>query len=111
MSTQHRPTPDGLRLSPLSGRWGVRAAGEVGLTTREVWERALEQAVREGEDVFYLELSAVTFVDVAGVGALAAAAQRLPDGRRIVLHRPPPALSRVLEMFWPDLPAIEVATR
>lgn len=74
-----------------------------------IWERAPEQAVREGEAVYYLELSEVTFVDVAGAGALAAAAGRLGDGRRLVVRRPPPTLCRVLEAFRPGLPAIEVS--
>ncbi|MFV0136147.1 STAS domain-containing protein [Streptomyces sp. HMX87] len=101
----------GLAVSPLTGRRGVKAVGEVGLTTRSTWQRVLEQAVSEGEDegVYYLELSDVTFVDVAGAGELAVAAQRLPDGRRLVLHRPPSTLCRALDMFWPDLPAIEVS--
>ncbi|PAZ17209.1 anti-anti-sigma factor [Streptomyces sp. SA15] len=98
-----------LRLSPLPERSGLRVAGEVGLSTHAAWERALEQAVGGDVDVYYLELSSVTFVDVAGAEVLATAAQRLQDGRRIVLHRPPPALRRVLELFWPDLPAIEVS--
>ncbi|MFI5688345.1 STAS domain-containing protein [Streptomyces sp. NPDC051636] len=98
-----------LRVRPLPGRTGVQAAGEVSLTTRGIWERALEEAVREDEDVYHLELSAVTFVDVAGVDALAGAAQRLGDGRRIVLDRPPPALPRLLELFWPGLRTIEVS--
>ncbi|MFI9172862.1 STAS domain-containing protein [Streptomyces lincolnensis] len=101
-------TPE-LTVSPLAERSGLRMAGEVGLATREVWERALEQVVNGDGDVYYLELSSVTFVDVAGAGALASAAQRLPDGRRMVLHRPPPVLRRVLETFWPDLSAIEVS--
>ncbi|WP_345621322.1 STAS domain-containing protein [Streptomyces ziwulingensis] len=82
-------------------------AGEVGLSTLPAWRQALEQVVREDEDV-YLELSSVTFVDVAGAGALADAAGRLTEGRRLVLHRPPAALRRVLEMLWPDLTEIEV---
>jgi anti-anti-sigma regulatory factor len=98
-----------LSVSPLTGRSGLRVAGEIGLTTQPIWERALELAVREDEDVYHLELSAVTFVDVAGAGALAAAAQRLSDGRRIVLNRPPATLRRVLEIFWPELSAIEVS--
>ncbi|GHE83534.1 STAS domain-containing protein [Streptomyces fumanus] len=101
--------PPRLTVSPLPGRGGVRAAGEIGLTTHETWRRALEEAVREGEAVYDLELSEVTFVDVAGVGVLADAARRLPEGRRFVLHRPPPTLRRVLELFWPDLTAIEVS--
>ncbi|MFD5566416.1 STAS domain-containing protein [Streptomyces cadmiisoli] len=105
-------TAAGLTAAPLAGPRGVRAAGEVGLTTRDVWDHVLDQLdriVREGEEVCHLELSAVTFVDVAGAGALAEAARRLPDGHRIVLHGPPSALCRTLELFWPDLPAIEVS--
>lgn len=98
--------PDG---APAGGVPGIRAAGEVGLAAYPLWERVLEQAVREGEAVYYLEMSEVTFVDVAGAGALAAAAGRLGDGRRIVVRRPPPALRRVLETFWPGLAAIEVS--
>ncbi|MFF9327889.1 STAS domain-containing protein [Streptomyces sp. NPDC014776] len=98
-----------LTLSPLCGRSGLRAAGEISLGTRGAWEQALEVVLCEDDDVYYLELSAVTFADVAGVGALAAAAQRLTDGRRLVLHRPPTVVCRVLEMFWPGIPAIEVS--
>ncbi|WP_318279802.1 STAS domain-containing protein [Streptomyces griseoloalbus] len=97
-------------MRPLEGCGGVRVAGEIGLATHSIWERVLEQAVRGGESVYYLELSEVTFVDVAGAGALVAAAERLEDGRRFVVRRPPPALRRVLKMLWPHLPAIEVAT-
>lgn len=99
-----------LTVAPLAGCFGVRAVGEVGLTTRRIWERALEDVVRDGRDVCHLELSAVTFVDVAGADVLVEAARRLPDGRRIVLHRPPPALCRTLDLFWPDVSAIEVTT-
>ncbi|MFE2262915.1 STAS domain-containing protein [Streptomyces griseosporeus] len=106
-------TAAALTVCPLTGGPGLKAAGEVTLGTYNVWEAALDRAVREGADVccggYVLELSALTFVDVGGAGALAAAARRMPAGRRIVLHRPPPALRRVLEMFWPDHPAIEVS--
>ncbi|MEU3885867.1 STAS domain-containing protein [Streptomyces sp. NPDC029041] len=114
MKTRHQlpaagPVP-GLAVFPLAGRRGVRAAGEVGLTTRAIWEGVLEEAVREGEDVYYLELSDVTFVDVAGAGALAAAAGQLPDGRRFVVRRPPAALRRTLDLLWPGQTGIEVST-
>ncbi|AKN75176.1 anti anti sigma factor [Streptomyces sp. PBH53] len=104
------PTPAVPRLDvrPLAGRTGFRAAGEVSLPTRGIWERALERAVREGEDVYHLELSALTFVDVAGVGALAEAARSLGGGRRLVLDRPPDTVPRMLDLLWPGLPGIEV---
>jgi anti-anti-sigma regulatory factor len=99
----------GLAVFPLSGRNGVRAAGEVVLTTRAIWEGVLEQAVREDEDVYYLELSDVTFVDVAGAGALATAAGQLGYGKRFVVRQPPPALRRTLDLLWPDHTGIEVS--
>ncbi|WP_434100631.1 STAS domain-containing protein [Streptomyces olivaceoviridis] len=106
------PAPSAPRLdvSPLAGRTGFRAAGEVSLGTRGIWERALERAVREGEDVYHLELSALTFVDVAGAGALADAARSLGGRRRLVLYWPPDALPRILDLLWPGLPGIEVRT-
>ncbi|MES9519435.1 STAS domain-containing protein [Streptomyces capoamus] len=104
------PAAPRLDVHPLAGRTGFRAAGEVSLPTRGIWERALQRAVREGEDVYYLELSALTFVDVAGVGALADAARGLGGRRRLVLDRPPDAVPRILELLWPGLPGIEVTT-
>ncbi|MFF4229337.1 STAS domain-containing protein [Streptomyces sp. ISL-1] len=88
----------------------MHAAGEITLTTRTEWERALEGMVDGGGDV-YLDMSGVTFVDVAGASAVAVAAQHLGSGRRMVLKGPPPALLRALEMFWPGLAAIEVTTK
>lgn len=98
-----------LDVYPLTERTGLRAAGEVSLPTRGVWEGALERAVRHGGTVYYLELSALIFVDVAGAGALADAGRRFGD-RRLVLDRPPPALIRTLELLWPGSPGIEVPT-
>ncbi|MFI9253300.1 STAS domain-containing protein [Streptomyces sp. NPDC053069] len=97
-----------LDVYPLTGRTGFRAVGEVSLPTHGVWERALEGAVRDEGDVYHVELSALSFVDVAGAEALADAARRFGE-RRLVLDRPPAALPRVLELLWPGLPAIEVA--
>lgn len=102
---QHRTAV--LELSPLANRAGVAAAGEITLTTRTVWEQALADLVCEGGDV-HLDLSAVTFVDVAGASSVAVTAQRLGTGRRMFLNGPPPALRRALDTFWPDLAAIEV---
>ncbi|MBD9735794.1 STAS domain-containing protein [Streptomyces sp. H28] len=115
MRTHHR-TPYGPGSSaprptvfPLDGRRGVRAAGEVGPATRTVREGVLERAVREGDGVYCPEPSDVTVVDVAGAGALVAAAGRLGAGRRFVVHRPPPALQRVPPAFRPDLPTTGVS--
>ncbi|MFD6289714.1 STAS domain-containing protein [Streptomyces sp. NPDC060205] len=100
-----------LQVRPLADRSGWRAEGEVSLATRTAWERALDRLALEDVEVCHLELSAVTFVDVAGVSALAVAVQGLPEGRRIMIEQPPAAVRRVLDMFWPDLPGVEVVAR
>ncbi|MET9777553.1 STAS domain-containing protein [Streptomyces sp. NPDC006367] len=99
-----------LDVGPLSGRPGLRARGEINVITRPSWEKALAELARRHADVSYLELSEVRFVDVAGVAALAVTAMNLPAGR-VVVEQPPPQLPRVLEMFWPSLPGIEVSAR
>ncbi|MFF0000586.1 STAS domain-containing protein, partial [Streptomyces avermitilis] len=87
-----------LEVSPLPGRPGIRARGEISVLTRPSWEQALSELARRHADVSYVELSDVAFVDVAGVTALAVTAMNLPDGR-VVVENPPPQLPRVLEMF------------
>ncbi|MEU1869882.1 anti-anti-sigma regulatory factor [Streptomyces ambofaciens] len=99
-----------LDVEPLPGRPGIRASGEINVSTRLSWENALTDLSRRHTDVSYVELSGVRFVDVAGVTALAVTALNLPVGR-VVVERPPPQLPRVLELFWPSLHRIEVAPR
>jgi anti-anti-sigma regulatory factor len=105
------PELDGavLRLYELAERPGIRLVGEISPSTRPVWRQALEQLSGQCEHVCFLELSAITFVDVAGACELARTAQGLNDRRRLVLERPPPELPRILELFWPELRTIEVA--
>jgi anti-anti-sigma regulatory factor len=100
-----------LLLHPLPGRAGWRAVGEITAATCPAWEWTVRQLPLRKEIVCHLEMSAVTFVDVAGASALAVAAQDLPAGRRVVVERPPATLPRLLEMFWPDLSVIEVVAR
>jgi anti-anti-sigma factor len=104
------PRRAALEVSSLSGRSGIRVRGEISVLTRLSWEQALSELARRHADVSYVELSDVAFVDVAGVSALAVTAMNLADGRVVVEH-PPPQLPRILEMFWPGLDRIEVASR
>ncbi|WP_244376050.1 STAS domain-containing protein [Streptomyces ficellus] len=82
-------------------------AGQVYLDTLTEWERILDGLLRSDGDI-RMDLSGLTFVDVAGATSLARTAQRLPGDRRIMVRRPPASLRRVLELFWPELVAIEV---
>ncbi|MCX5041219.1 MULTISPECIES: STAS domain-containing protein [Streptomyces] len=99
-----------LDVGSLSGRPGIRAHGEIGVSTRLSWENALTELSRRHSEVSYVELSGVRFVDVAGVTALAVTAINLPGGRMVV-ERPPPQLPRLLDLFWPSLRRIEVTPR
>lgn len=110
-SASPAPPPGALNVLPLRDRPGWQAVGEVSLLTRPAWEQTLHHLARSDEETCHLELSAVTFVDVAGVSALAMTAQGLPRGRRIVLEEPPATLRRVLDLFWPDLLTVEVMGR
>lgn len=89
---------------------GLKVSGEISASTVPAWQEVLEQLVGQPGEVCRADLSQVTFVDVAGVTNLVLTAQSLPSGRRIVLHRPPPQLPRILELFWPGLTEIEVAS-
>ncbi|MFE7836960.1 STAS domain-containing protein [Streptomyces sp. NPDC057474] len=99
-----------LEIRSLSGRPGIRAAGEINVITRSSWEQALEDLASAHTDLSFVELSGLMSIDVGGAAALAVTAQQLGAGR-IVLDRPPPELERILDMFWPGLPTIEVAGR
>ncbi|MFI6335069.1 STAS domain-containing protein [Streptomyces sp. NPDC050535] len=99
----------GLRLYALVERPGIRLVGEISPSTRPVWRQALAQVSGQSEHICFLELSAITFVDVAGASELVRTAQALTERRRLVLERPPPELPRLLDLFWPELRTIEVA--
>ncbi|MEU6095126.1 STAS domain-containing protein [Streptomyces sp. NPDC047079] len=98
-----------LEAHSLPGRLGVRVVGEVTLHTRHTWREALGLLARHRGAPLHVELSEVAFIDVAGVTDLVTAARSLPEGQRIVVHRPPPQMARVLDIFWPGLSGIEVA--
>ncbi|MCP2290662.1 STAS domain-containing protein [Nocardia amikacinitolerans] len=99
-----------LAVSPLLDRPGVRASGEITAVTRSSWEDALAELARRHTNVSYVDLSNVAYIDVSGTTALAVTAMSLPVGR-VVVENPPSSLSRVLEMFWPNLNRIEVTPR
>lgn len=111
------PIDPELRVTPLSGQRGVRVTGEINVLTRAQWVSALDRVTATattgtaGDGDVHLELSELSFVDAGGAAALAACAQRLGEGRRMVLHDPPPALNRILEILWPGMSGVEVATR
>jgi anti-anti-sigma factor len=87
-----------LRVTELPDEVGLRLAGEIDIETGPLLSTALEQFAVTHERIC-LELSEVTFVDVAGARVLVRAAQHLDNGRRLVLRHPPGPLLLILEFF------------
>jgi len=100
----------GLRIDALGDGNRLSVAGTLDATTSARLENALRPLLATGTDV-HLDLSRLIFADVSGATVLATSAQRLPDGRRLVLERPPRQLRRIIDLFWPELPCIQVVTR
>jgi anti-anti-sigma regulatory factor len=103
-------TQAGLTIDALGDGNRLSVAGTLDATTSAQLENALRPLVAAGDDV-HLDLSRLIFADVSGATVLATSAQRLPDSRRLVLERPPRQLRRIIDLFWPELPCIQVVTR
>jgi anti-anti-sigma regulatory factor len=85
----------------------LRLAGDADLSECDALEQALAGPVAAHGDV-HLDLTALTFADVAVARLLARTAALLVPSRKLVLHRAPPALQRLVQMCWPDQPGLEV---
>jgi anti-anti-sigma factor len=68
--------------------------GEVDLATMAAFEQTLERGIGTGRDLV-VDLSELTFIDAAGLRALAQAADRV---NRLSLVCPNPHLSRLLRL-------------
>jgi anti-anti-sigma factor len=99
-----------FQVRRATGRLDLRAVGDVDLNSRGVWHSAMASLTGGGDDV-HLDLSDLTFIDAHGTSLLATTAIQLGGDRRMVLHRPPQMLLRVLELCWPTLSSIEAVAR
>ncbi len=80
-----------------------RVHGELDLASREVFAIALDALPVRGD--LHLKLDELDFIDVGGVHALAELAERISP-RRLVLHDPPTALLRIVELSRDEFPAM-----
>lgn len=72
------------------------------MATMAAFEQALERGIDSDRDVV-VDLTDLTFIDAAGLRALARAATRVHrDGRRIHLVRPRPHVTRLLRLAGLD---------
>ncbi|HET6704098.1 MULTISPECIES: STAS domain-containing protein [unclassified Amycolatopsis] len=94
MTDSHRSQLQVVRL-PDGG--GVRVIGDVDLSTRDIWQRALEVATAT-DAATRLDLSQLSFIDARGAAMLVAAAP-------LTLAHPPAILRRMLTLLYPAAPA------
>jgi anti-anti-sigma factor len=76
----------------------LQPRGEVDMATVAAFERALDRGLDTGHDLV-VDLSELTFIDVAGLRVLAVAADRIGrQGRRLRLSRPNRNVGRLLRL-------------
>jgi ABC-type transporter Mla MlaB component len=97
--------PD-LVLTPLPGVAGFAVGGEIDESNRWILAGALNEAVSRGGDV-HLDMSDVTFLDVATATLVVGAAERLRGRGELLIHHPPYELSFLLGTLWPGAASIE----
>lgn len=91
-------------LQVLRTARGLRLVGEVDASTVEQLSAALD-AASEGEGDVELDLSELSFIDIAGVTALVRTAIRLGEQRALVVRNPPRTMRRILALGWKDWPS------
>ncbi len=81
----------------------MQVIGDVDLSTRDIWQRALESATANAAPAL-LELSRLAFIDARGTAMLVEAARHRPGPAPLTLSRPPAILRRMLTLLYPAEP-------
>jgi anti-anti-sigma factor len=85
---------------------GLQLAGEIDAFSAPYVRARIEQQLAEGRDVV-LDLTELTFADVAASRTFVELAESLDPGLRIVLEGSPPVLQRVLRLCsWDERPGL-----
>lgn len=79
----------------------ARVSGEVDITTAPRLQSELTRLSAAGQPVI-LDLGGVSYFDLSGVRALEAALDR--DALSLVLAAVPSAVTRILDLVWPEKP-------
>ncbi|MEV4169924.1 STAS domain-containing protein [Nonomuraea sp. NPDC049709] len=102
-------TDDKARVTLVAHPFGLRITGEIDRGNRHLLGDALDWAINAGSNDIRLDLSGLTFIDVAGMRLIVAAAARLSSEREIVLAPVSRTVCRVLEVTgWADAPGLRV---
>jgi len=87
---------------------GLSFAGEIDATNSHAVSEAIASAQVPDRDI-HIEVGGLVFCDISGIRAFVAAAEGLPDGRRMLLHGMPAQLETVIKAVgWNRIPALVV---
>jgi anti-sigma B factor antagonist len=96
-----------FEISPIHPLVGLRLAGELDLFTSSKLTLALAEV--DGMDRIHVDLSELTFIDSAGIGAILTFAGSRSASGRVVLINPSEPVRRALEIAGLDQhPAVEI---
>jgi anti-anti-sigma factor len=95
----HRPPGFGVERATLVGLPGIIVRGEVDVNTAPSLADALDDAIRESEGAFVVDLSDLEFLDSTGVSVFVRARALLGrDERPLLMICPPGAALRIFEV-------------
>ncbi|MFC5828655.1 STAS domain-containing protein [Nonomuraea insulae] len=83
--------------------FGLRVRGDIDRASRPVLARALARAVRISRADIHLDLSELTFIDVAGLRLILHTAAGLPPPRALVLQDAPATVRDLLALLGWEL--------
>jgi anti-sigma B factor antagonist len=97
-----QPDPSGVDR-PMPGVTLVRPTGDIDAYTAPELRAQLHDASESDARLLVVDLSAVTFIDSAGLGALVGAHRRMQEaGGRMRIVRPPALVARAFELTGLD---------
>jgi anti-anti-sigma factor len=94
------------QTDPYTGQVRLALNGEIDLANVSTLERTLK-ALHDARADVRIDLERLSFIDVRGAAALVQLAVRLGPEHRLVLHRAPQILRKIVNDLWPSISSIE----
>jgi anti-anti-sigma factor len=95
-----------LVVARTSSPSGISFSGEIDVSNSHSVGSSIAAAMTPGNDL-HVDVTKLMFCDVSGIRAFVSVAERLPEGRRLLLHGMPALLAKVMRVVgWNRLPAL-----
>jgi anti-anti-sigma factor len=97
-----------LLVSRSNDPVGISFAGEIDASNSHSVGTSIAAAITPEKDL-HVDVTRLLFCDISGIRAFVAAAEALPEGRRMLLHGMPRQLETVIRVVgWNRLPTLVV---